>query len=1221
MKTNKSQSKRVAPLCYSFISMLFCLFFFSMALIFLSSNSAFSSALSLNVSMNNTQSDSPLVCSWQDSADTLQANISWFNGTVYYNYAGVSSPQIIAASYTTRGQTWICNIFVSNATHTINLSKTALIENSPPTSPAIINSSGAVIQNVSYLYEDSVYMFTLNASDADDDEISFFIISGRPANSSFSSAGSFNWTPTHVQDGSNNVTFMASDGYSGSRYKKINFIVLLVNDPPYFNPALTNKVATEGQPFSYTITGADEEGDYPLIFRMRSLLGQRLKITNTSSTTAIIQFNTTSGKPEFSDRGNYTVNVTMNDTRNGSTFSLFNLEVRPVNHLPNMTFIHTQTGIQGNPFLLGINATDMDNDTLIFGINESVYTNGTPIAGLSPAFYRITTANQPAGNASGLINLTVILNEHVVRRNARIIAYDSKQYSYQDVLFNFTNINDAPQIFEISYYENNSYNLSNMSNLTAYADAPFIFKLNATDVDSRTYQGESINFSIHASAYLNSRLNKTTGILLFTPNSSMIGSYTVTAIVTDDDGLSDNMTLNLAILANTAPYFEHNMSNLTCYEDNPCTYDVNASDPDFGDYINYSASRDFVVINRTGFINFTPDVTMIGNFSTNITITDSRGAFNSSVLNIRVLNVNDAPVLQNITFPDPVVESHAVVVYANVFDEDLHYNTSDENLTFELNISGPNTNLFTISKVNSTTGLIFFTPDENDTGSYELNISVMDLNGSLDYAEISIFIFNQSDPPLIVNITPWGLPKSAVTYFNYTLNTFRNSSAVSIDENTTVLFNHTTTDDDTAPENLSISWYFNMSNETLEFVSSNWSFSRNFNFFSNGTYFARLIIFDDYYENATFQWNITINNINRPPRLLHELLDITVGGSDTAFNNYFSYYNSATRFIDPDDDLDSDNFLDANETNTMNFTAETCEHADIVISGANIQISPLSQGDCQVYFNATDSVGAVVLSNQVLINITEDPDNPNEVVTTRTTGGGSTRTLEVPVPEEVEVPRPLRIIAPKVLTIYTNQTMEVPITLENNWTSDLNEIMLSADTNVSNVSFRFTRDYWPVIELGTSRETTLVVSNYRTTGTYEIMLKANIANPQFEDSVLLVVNSIESLLEGEKIKQKVTFARDLLNDNPECQELNELLDRAEQSLAAGDLQKALKTVDSVINGCKYIVNNIKDRPEENPKPILERLSNLSRDEYIIIGSVLIVIVGLSLSWLILKRAK
>ena len=94
------------------------------------------------------------------------------------------------------------------------------------------------------------------------------------------------------------------------------------------------------------------------------------------------------------------------------------------------------------------------------------------------------------------------------------------------------------------------------------------------------------------------------------------------------------------------------------------------------------------------------------------------------------------------------------------------------------------------------------------------------------------------------------------------------------------------------------------------------------------------------------------------------------------------------------------------------------------------------------------------------------------------------------------------------------------------------------------------------------------------------------------------------------VTSKVTFAKDMLSENPVCRELNDLLDRSEIEARAENYDEALKLVDGVINGCNYLMKGEESR-RETPS-IIKRGFDISR-EYsleIVEGAVILLILTL-----------
>ena len=90
--------------------------------------------------------------------------------------------------------------------------------------------------------------------------------------------------------------------------------------------------------------------------------------------------------------------------------------------------------------------------------------------------------------------------------------------------------------------------------------------------------------------------------------------------------------------------------------------------------------------------------------------------------------------------------------------------------------------------------------------------------------------------------------------------------------------------------------------------------------------------------------------------------------------------------------------------------------------------------------------------------------------------------------------------------------------------------------------------------------------------------------------------------EGDQLESKISFARDLLSSNPECQELTELLLQAKKELSNNNYVGTAKIVDNVINGCKYLVNNAKKNTEQPNGQFVKTFEwQKAYNDYLIIG--------------------
>lgn len=1198
-----------------------CAFLLFLLLIVISTTSFSTTALniqSVQITNSNVTTIVDLVCRFNiTGTGTLSANYTWYNGlnnvlegTVTGITSGEYKTTTLPHSYTAKGETWKCGIIAINeTTNTSQTNSTGVtINNSLP----IITFP--VIKQV--VYEDILFQITATATDPDGDPIDRWLSDDLNAslypNDGLSNiinrnTGVITILVDYDQVGNHTVSLFARDGSEwGGR--DVVFEVLPTNDPPIFTN-LADQKATQGEKFIYTLSATDQDNS-SLIF---SYYSENTNITMVANTPLSVNFSFAGVKnaPSFGDRGNWTVYVNASDGLN-ITQGSFVIEVISVNTPPVLEFIPMYNATQGENLTFYINASDPDTgQELMFSVNNSLY--------------KLTTIQNTSSNAIALINITPLNNSHVIHRNITITVFDGQDTDSQSIFLNITNTNDAPIIYNRSYYSNNTNPNIYTYNLIAYAGAPFRYIVNATDPDMMTYEGDSITFSSNDS---NFSIHSTTGMINFTKNESWVGNHSVNITVTDSHGNSTSETIRIEIQNNTIPYFTHSFPNMLCPEDYLCVFDINATDDD-GDSINYTSNSTlFKINNETGLISFTPNQSVIGNYSIKITVQDSKGAVAHGYFNLSINNTNDAPVIYTTSLPR-MVEDHFFTYTIFADDEDL-------NLTPELQYDYLTFSAFNITNISvfniSTAGVIAFTPNSTHVGNHSYNITVTDSYGLMDSVIINFTVYPRSEPPTINLIYPYGSPVSnnTIVYAWRSRADFPNSYTfmVNITENKTLTFSHNTTDDKTAFENLTYKWYFNGVHVTdpTNLTPNNHTFTRYFDFFSSGNHSVKLYVFDDMYENSSFTWNFTITNLNRPPKMYNPPSNLTIDQT-TTIPYYFSY-DYDTIIIDPDDDLNSNGKLDRGigetEINRLTYSITGCSsHATLeVLNTDTLRVVPKAVGVCFAVVNATDPEGLSVTSGLVLINITEIPEQ--EKVTVQSGGGGSsTQTITIPIPEEVEVPFPLEVVIPNIIAIYENETIVIPVRIKNNWDSTLYGIYLNAVFNTTyNMSYYFEKSFFSEISPLSIVDTSLTVSGYRFGENFEIKVVANVTEPVYNDSATVLINSLEKRSKGEQVQIKVTYARDLLDNNPECQELNEILYKAIERVNQRDWERAEELINGVIEGCKYLVQRQLEKKQNKEIPKNWKTFFLFGNEYPTMGLIIVAIILLSLIILgIFSRAK
>lgn len=1184
-----------------------------------------------SISPTNATRRDNLVCSWTGTNDVVSQNVNWYNGTnpaPYLTDTAVSlylNKSTLNAYITRKDETWYCNITLFDSSANTTMQTSVNIQNAAPDAPNANNES---------MLEDSAFTRQLTATDPDGDAVTFGLLN--PDYCTIASTGLITCNPENSDNGQRNYTFYSTDSEKLTGIK-VTYTVIPVNDAPYFNPPLSSRTAIEDVVFYYNITGADEESNTPYNFSINTSFIGGLIIVQTSNSTASITFSG-SGAPEYADTlgSPYTVQVNITDYYNNSHVESFVLTINSVNHAPLILDMNNTNGSQGVSFFAYINSSDSDqNQILTYSINTVNCSVSNP--------WTIQTINNGTWNgtqinAIGLINISNITNDHVICNNINITVTDNAtgggaQYS-RNYSLNISNINDPPVINEMSFYSQNGNSGYNISNLSGAKGVAFSYKVNGTDPDQLIPNSiENLSYTINDSTKF--VINSTTGLITNASamDDSYIGNYSYNITVFDGSGLSAYRITNITIINNTAPII--NVSgNLTCMQGQICIINISVIDPEGGPYTwNFISNTGFAIgsynianLSQNRAINFTPTNSLVGNHSINISIIDPPGASDNYILNFSVLNVNDAPFFDNnrnevrdTISISGIVVNHVSTIQINVTDLDLNLAGVGitENLTFTCYNASNSVNcstysFFSITKNNDYSALIVFNPANTSIGNYSFNFTVTDLSNYSDSQIVNFTIFDRSSAPIIREINPYGRPISTTTVFelintsNFTLS---RSTTINISENSTVTFRHYTTDE--AVSTLIYQWYYDSS-----LISTSMNLSRSFNFFSSGLKNVTLMVIDETYMNTSWEWLVNVSNVNRAPSLRNSLINVTGVNQSTLLTGYFDCGDGIQRFIDDDDDINSNGQIcsDSGEVNNLTYSLNgSCNVATVNVSGQNLIVNPIETGNCYVSFIATDSGGLNYISNVVLINVSKTAENTTTPTPITVSGGGSSRQIvAVPTPEEVEVPQVIELLIPQVVVIYKDRTIKIPILIKNNWSEAIKSVRLSAHTNITNITFDFDQDYFEVIGYRETKKTSLTVTNYRLGENFEIKIDANVSTPPFSDSATVLINSLEREDIGQKIQTKVTFARDLLQSNPECLELNELLKRAEDQITKGDYENALRNVDSVIEGCKYLISQKDEKKPEEQKPLNWFQNLIAKSNkyllFILLGLVLILLI-------------
>ena len=101
-----------------------------------------------------------------------------------------------------------------------------------------------------------------------------------------------------------------------------------------------------------------------------------------------------------------------------------------------------------------------------------------------------------------------------------------------------------------------------------------------------------------------------------------------------------------------------------------------------------------------------------------------------------------------------------------------------------------------------------------------------------------------------------------------------------------------------------------------------------------------------------------------------------------------------------------------------------------------------------------------------------------------------------------------------------------------------------------------------------------IASNGDDLGTYGMTITATVAKPVFVDKVRVLANLIElDSADKQRVSKQLGFAKDLLDGNPECLDLKEYINQAEESLNNNNFDQALSLVENAIVSCQKLVSS------------------------------------------------
>ena len=979
--------------------------------------------------------------------------------------------------------------------------------------------------------------------------------------------------------------------YNASRSVLVNFTVKNINDAPFFNYVCDNeRESVEDSKFSCYINASDFDEVNNLTFTSNE---SWFKFNNSDNSITVVVgaatmfngsalVNFTAGDSEV---GNWSINVTVTDTgglsghvrQNSTKFWFF------IDNIDDNVLIHPLkqfTAYTTTPFYtLYFNATDDDlliPDKTIYA-GKNIYPEVLSFNS-NETWVSVSTDQVVAGSnrTVGIIQFNPN-NAAVGLHRVNISVIDSKG-DVDYFIFNITIELNNPIVWDVNtplvhvFNEDDKFYL-NLSQYVSDADV--------NDIITFSYVLEpGIDFN-------GFKVNSTTGVINFTPEDFDVGQHIVRINATDGKlsvgrvfnftvkNMNDPVIIKLPLSGNSNVTFDANSNIDGIFEDNYAEIYLLIEDDDLlippvqkGFYqevhnINLvlepstNLMKNFIFAEVLGLgdihrytSSFIPRKADVGIYNVSINASDASGSSSFLIINMTIAKVDHPPLLMNLS--DQFAAVNGTLFYDINASDIEEGNDSSGNLTFSIIFlpdgKADNFYLGNESVFNSTFGILNVTFNDTQAGRYHLNITVSDLPDTIILRDSGDFWIYVYDVPVILS------PPEAIMFdlkegISTDITFIANSSAGG--NLTYELY---------FGGNLrqSISYYGNATSLVWGVVPS--YADETYGVYGNMTLVVLVPSLE--FLNTSRTWNTNITHSNAPLRFIKEI-DNQIGSVGTPI-----IINLSEHFADED-------AFDVHYNDTVNFIVNHLGNNSLITSEVVDWELGFSSSTLAVeWFNVSGfeiNRSGSVLSNTGSNNFSVEFKEPKIVqvpVPQPTSGGGGGGS------SEKQKPVSLRLILPDPVSAFRGQIIVLPITLENGGPVDLHGIHLSSliakdGLFREDIEMNLSKDFVERLGVGQRDNVTLIVRlGTLEQGLYEITLNADVDNPVYSDWGKIFIN----VNEGETVIERLVFVDELIAENPECAEIQELVDESRVYLMQGKMDLADSKLNEAVNACKDVIS-------------------------------------------------
>jgi len=618
---------------------------------------------------------------------------AWSNGSVPFQTATVvvSTDTVLRATIPTLARADIACSFARAVTNT------------PPVASA---------QSVT-TPEDAPKAITLTATDADNNPLTYAVVT-QPSHGTLSGvAPNVTYTPAANYNGPDSFTFKANDGTADSNVATVTITVSPVNDAPVAN---AQSVTTpEDTPRTITLTATDADNN-PLTYAV---------VTQPSHGTLSGTAPNLTYTPAANYNGPDSFTFKANDGTADSNVASVTITVTAANDPP-VADNQSVTTDEDTGVAIILAAADVDGDPLTYSVVAQP-ANGT-LSGTAP-----NLTYTPSLNSNGADSFTFKANDGKADSNVATVT------------ITVTAVNDLPVAIADSAIT--SQNVPVTVSVLA----------NDSDVDGDTLTVAEVAHPTNGEADINPDNTVT-----YNPDPGFVGTDSFDYTVSDDHGGTATATVSVTVTssANALPVARDDA--VTTPEDTAVIIAVLANDTDAdADPLTVTGltepAHGSAVINTDNTVTYSPAANYNGVDSFTYTVSDGRGGTATATVSVTVNPVNDAPVAVDDSYStneDTPLTVAAPGVLGN--DTDVEGNA----LTAVL-VAGPTTGSLTLNANGSFT----YTPNPNFNGTDSFTYRANDGAADSNVATVSITVNAVNDAPVATNDTATTPQNTAVTVY------------------------------------------------------------------------------------------------------------------------------------------------------------------------------------------------------------------------------------------------------------------------------------------------------------------------------------------------------------------------------------------------------------------------------------------------------------------------